>query len=230
MNQMRLMRRPNGTYKRSVPKGSEVLFLDYYFSQDSETKGNATQSALRAGYAETTAITKCNRIIKKYGDASAAVSLNAVGINKPYLAAKLKQIMEKSKDKEILAAVRLSYNLMGEISESGTSVNISGNAPVMVIVGASQSRLKALRQAIPQLSPEQQQIEDEAASAERLAAYKRGELGYIQKHSKANINAKTLPELRAEEESPLPNDALDAERMDSSIVMPPGENGMEGAS
>jgi hypothetical protein len=163
-----------------------MAFLDYFYSKDSETKGNAQKSALRAGYSESVALTKATRIIKRFGDASAGASLNAVGVNKPYLASRLKSVLENGDDKEILAAARLAYTLLGETTGDGGAATNVYNAPVMIIQGMTQSRMKALREAIPQLTAEEKQLADEQESADRLAAFKRGELGFVSKHSKAD--------------------------------------------
>ena len=176
-----------------------MLFLDYYYSQDSATKGNALQSALKAGYSESTANDQAGRIIKRFGIASAATSLNAVGVNKPYLASRIKYVLEKGGDKEILSAARLAYALLGESTDQNQGGNVF-NAPVMIIQGMTNAKLKALREAIPQLSPEQQQALSEQQSAERLEAFRRGELGFVSKHSKADLekdwnrNESNLPE------------------------------------
>lgn len=162
-----------------------MLLLDYYYSKDSETKGNLVQSALKAGYSESTAITKAPRIIKRFGTAGAGESLNAVGVNKPYLAMRIRHVLENGGDKEILSAARLAYALLGEATDSGGSVTNTFNAPTMVIVGASQERIKALRGAIPQLSKEEQERLEDAATQERLEAFKRGEIPLVSRHSVA---------------------------------------------
>src|SRR5260221_4820373 len=108
-----------GSYKGHVDE-REMAFLDAYYSQDSETKSNLVRSALKAGYSESTAVTKASRVIRRFGDAGAASSLTAMGVNKPYLASRIKQVLEEGSDKEIPAADRLAYTLLGEnTAESG---------------------------------------------------------------------------------------------------------------
>jgi len=165
-----------------------MLLLDYYYSKDSETKGNLTQSALKAGYSESTALTKAPRIINRFGMAGAGESLNAVGVNKPYLAMRIRYVLENGGDKEILSAARLAYALLGEITDGGGSVTNTFNAPVMVIAGMTQKRIEALRGAIPQLSKEQQEAADDARTQERLEAFKRGEIPLVSRHSEARMN------------------------------------------
>src|SRR5258708_6282763 len=111
--------------KRTSDLG-EMDFLNYFFGQDSETKDNAKQSALKAGYSESTADTNSARIIKKFGAATASVSLNAVGVNKPYLAARIKHVLEQGGDKEILSAARLAFALLGEATDAsgGGTANV----------------------------------------------------------------------------------------------------------
>lgn len=170
--------------KKNV-RGNEVLFLDAYYSKDSETRGNAVASALKAGYSESTAHDQTARLIKRFGNASAGVSLDALGINKPYLAAKLKELMENGNDKEVLAAVRLSYTLLGESTgEGGQATNVF-NAPVMVIQGMTNKRLESLRTASALPTPEEEQLASEQQSAERLELLRQGKLPPIKSHSKA---------------------------------------------
>lgn len=174
--------------KRGEKDAREIEFLDYYFSDDSETKGNALQSALRAGYSVSTANDQTRRIINRFGAASASVSLNAAGVNKPYLAARIKKVLEKGKDKEIISAARLAFTLLGEsTNEVDRGANVF-NAPVMIIQGMTNQRMKALRGAIPQLSPEEAQRIDEEASAARLEQLRHGELPLLPSKSQADPN------------------------------------------
>lgn len=166
----------------------EIVFLANYYGNDSPTKGNKEQSALAAGYTQSTSEQKALRIIRKYEDCSFRASAKAVGITKPYLAMKLKQILDTGGDKEIIAALRLSLANFGETTDqtAGASGNVF-NAPVMMIVGATPERMKALRGALPQLTREQKEEESDKRGAERLEQLKRGELPELKRHSKAKV-------------------------------------------
>lgn len=132
--------------KRDILDDREVVFLANYYGSDSPTKGNGAQSAIDAGYSELTAHNLYNKLLKKYEDCSFRASGKAVGITKPYLAMRLKQIMEdpKSQGNVVLAAIRLSLANMGETTDSSGSGSVNFNAPTMVIMGATPKRLKAL--------------------------------------------------------------------------------------
>ena len=169
---------------RGLPDNREMLFLEAYYGADSETRGNQVQSAKKAGYTDSVAVTKATRIIKRFGTGSAAQSLNAAGVNKPYLAMRIRYVLETGKSQEILSGARLAYALLGETTdESKGGVNNTYNAPVMVIVGANSERLRALRGAVPQLSKEQQEELDNERCQNRLEALKRGELPQLPSRS-----------------------------------------------
>lgn len=137
-----------GPIDRNKLDNREVSLLANYYAADSQTKGNAQRSAMAAGYGETYANQNALKIIRKYEDCSFRASARAVGITKPYLAMKLKQILElplKDFTKEVIAAMRLSLANFGETTDQGgggANINISGTS--MVIVGATPKRMMAL--------------------------------------------------------------------------------------
>lgn len=132
--------------KRDILDTREVVFLANYYASDSPTKGNGVQSAVKAGYSEITAHNLYVKLLKKYEDCSFRASAKAVGITKPYLAMRLKRILEDpaSKGSEVLSAVRLVLANMGETTDSSGAAALNFNAPTMVIMGATPKRLKAL--------------------------------------------------------------------------------------
>lgn len=153
----------------------EALFLAFYYGEGSKSKGNAVQSMIRAGYEEKTANTGLpQKIIRRFGDLSFAASAKAVGITKPFLAIKLKQILDLSAEehpKEVLAGARLALASFGEATEEGgkPAGNIF-NAPVMIIQGATPEKLKALKGALPQLTEAERREQAEQADWERYRA------------------------------------------------------------
>lgn len=191
-------------YKGTVTE-QQSAFLHYFYSTDSETKFNVKASAMKAGYPEARAERIGTALIKKMGYTGAKYSLEAIGITKPYLATKLKEIMDSAKPKDQIPAIRMSWGLLGETTDGEESKGNTFNAPVMIIQGMTQSRMKALREAIPQLSDEKMEAEENERVAGRLEAFKRGELGFTVRHS------------RAEHETEIPNlDDDDAESPDEA--------------
>lgn len=154
--------------KRDILDTREVNFLANYYAQDSPTKGNGMQSAVKAGYSEATAHNLYEKILKKYEDCSFRASAKAVGITKPYLAMRLKRILEDpdSKGTEVLAAVRLVLANMGETTDSSGSGAMTFNAPTMVILGATPKKLKALTSGVQ--SEEEPVMEETDGSGETV--------------------------------------------------------------
>lgn len=166
----------------------EIVFLGLFYGNDSPTKGKQVDSCIEAGYKPSVALKKSGQIIRKYEDCSFRSSAKAVGITKPYLAMKLRQIMDQGNDKEILAGIRLALANFGEATDQqgGAAAN-TFNAPVMIIQGMTQEKMKALREAIPQLTREQEEDLSNERSAQKLEMLKRGELPPLVK-SKARNN------------------------------------------
>jgi hypothetical protein len=183
-----------GHIRKRAPKNGrlddrEVLFLANFYANDSPTKGKGKDSAVAAGYPETSATHRADIVLKKYGDLSFSVSAKAVGITKPYLAHKLKQIMETGGDKEVLASIRLALANFGEATDQqGGITGNTFNGPTMVIIGASAEKMKALREATPQLTREQLEEQSNQRSAERLEMLKRGELPPLPKKTQSKFH------------------------------------------
>ena len=142
----------------------EAQFLAGYYGMKSETRGDAITSAVHAGFSPSAA----GRLFEKYADLGFQASLKAVGITKPYLAMRAKQLLDLPAEKygkEVTAVLRIMLAQLGEATDQapGAGGNVF-NGPTMVIVGASAERMKALREAAPQLSRE----EKEAAENERV--------------------------------------------------------------
>jgi hypothetical protein len=162
----------------------EAIFLANFYGKDSPTKRNGTESARAAGFPESFCETQWPRILRKFGDRGMKDSLLAVGITKPYIAMKIQYILENGKVAEMIPALRLALVGLGELTDNSAgsvNVNASGSGPVMVIVGATEERMKALKGAIPQLTRAQQEEVSNARSAARLEAFKRGEFPPLEK-------------------------------------------------
>jgi len=199
----------------------ELEFLLAYYGAASTTKGNAERSALAAGYPASVGRHQAGRIIKRFGDASASVSLNAAGVNKPYLAMRIRHVLENGGDKEILAAARLAYALLGESTdERGGGVTVNSTAPVMVVVGASRERIAALRNATPQLSRDElERLENERVDA-KLARLRGGETFVKRPHTKAEPNF-------VEELPPMPGSRPAIEVLNEQVSVSDVESGAD---
>ena len=151
----------------------EIQFLAHYHLADSDTKGQKLESALKAGFGEKRAVEMAERILEKYGDLSFKTSLNAFGVTKPFLAMKIRRILDMNPEesaKDILAAARLGLIGLGESTDQPQQ-NVF-NAPVMMIQGLTASKLNALRKALPQPTPAQLERESEQRAEYRLSLMK----------------------------------------------------------
>jgi hypothetical protein len=201
--------RPNLGRGRWTHDDREEAFLLNFYSDESLTKGNAKQSALEAGYAESTATDKAQRIIKKYNWKQFKQALAACGVNNLMMAMRMRKMIEKGGDKDALGAIRLALANKGEGTDERTgALNINSSGPIMVIVGASQERMKALRGAIPQLTREQQEELENQRVQDRLDQLKRGELPQLPSKSKAEPDAsiQCVEGTVAEGSLPVPNE------------------------
>jgi hypothetical protein len=171
------------------PDIREIEFLENYYGAKSPTKGNGMESAKAAGYSDSVAKKQWPRILNKYADTSFKSSARALGITKPRIAFTIRKVLDLDPEKfpkEVLAASRLFLALEGESTgEGGSNVTVNSTGPTMVIVGATAERIKALRNSTPQPTREQLEEESNRRSAERLEAFKRGELPELKRHSQA---------------------------------------------
>lgn len=155
----------------------EALFLANFYGEKSPTKANGKESALAAGYDETTSQTAWPRILKKFGDNGMKDSLRAVGITKPYLAMKIKHILETAKASDMIPALRMALVGLGESTDnSGGNVNVNATGPVMVIVGATPERMKALKAAAYVPTREEREAAENARVEKRLQLLREGKL------------------------------------------------------
>lgn len=155
----------------------EALFLANFYDDKSPTKGKGEESARAAGFPESFCQTHWTRIMRKFGDGGFRDSLRAVGITKPYLAMKLRHVLDTGDNKEMLPAIRMILANLGETTD--TAAGAGGNVftgPVMVIQGMTQDKLKALRGAVPQLTRAELEEQSNERSARRLELLKQGKL------------------------------------------------------
>lgn len=183
----------------------EALFLANFYGEKSPTKANGKESALAAGYNETTSQTAWPRILKKFGDNGMKDSLRAVGITKPYLAMKIKHILETAKASDMIPALRMALVGLGESTDnSGTNVNVNTTGPVMMIVGATPERMKALKNATPQLSREQEEEIENNRVNHKLQLLREGKLPEFNLTEGGRISRKH-PEILDVETQEIPN-------------------------
>lgn len=181
----------------------EALFLEAYYDAGSKTKGSGVESALAAGYSESVAHTKWPRLLKKFGDGGFKDSLRAVGITKPYLAMKLRHILDHGDDKEQLAAVRMVLSNLGETTDQSQGGN-TFNAPVMVIVGASAERMRALKEATYQPTREELEAQENARVEHKLQLLREGKLPPLGRIADGRVSQKH-PEIIDVEAADVPN-------------------------
>lgn len=166
----------------------EALLLAYY-AEDSPTRGNGEQSAIKVGYPAITARTVASQILKRYDKRKFQDALKAVGVNNLMMAHRVRRMILNGADKDAIAAIRLALAAKGEVTdESRGGVTVNANAPVMVIVGASQERIRALRNAEPQLPREVQEHLSEQRGDAKLALLREGETFVKRPHSKAKVD------------------------------------------
>lgn len=188
----------------------DALFLEAYYGEKSQTKGNGLESALSAGYSESVAHTKWPRILKKFGNGGFKDSLRAVGITKPYLAMKMRHILEHGDDKEQLSAVRMILSNLGETTDQGQGGGNTFNAPVMVIVGASAERMRALKEAAYQPTRKELQEAEDARVEHKLQLLREGKLPPLGTIADGRVSRKH-PEIIDVEAQDVPNlDGSDA--------------------
>jgi len=154
-----------------------LRFMEYYYSEDSETRGNVLNSCLKAGFSKSTGNNSIffNRI-KKYENMSFEQCLKLFGITKPFLASKLRKVMDldpAENAKDMLVGARLCLSVMGEATDQqkGTTVY---NAPVMIIQGATPEKIRALREGSFVPSPEQLERESLERGEKRLKLLRAG--------------------------------------------------------
>ena len=87
---------------------------------------------------------------------STLVCLKEIGVDRPYVAERIKTLLDSEDEKIKLQASRMYLALTAEISnDKAGAVSIVGNAPTMVIIGASRDRIRALREGpVPELPEE----------------------------------------------------------------------------
>lgn len=132
--------RKDRTKEHWTPSAEALLFLEAYVS--GPATGNVRLASQSSGFKEVEAY----RLLRKINLASFAVTMKALGINKPYLAHKLRQAMETGTPREVLAGVKLSLEAFGEVEQkTGKGVMPQTfNAPVMIIHGATSERMARL--------------------------------------------------------------------------------------
>jgi hypothetical protein len=141
-------------YKRHAPDPREIQFLAAYYAKESPSFRQGAESARLAGYAEGSARLQADKILRRYGDLSIGASLKAVGIDNPYLAWNIREIIDNAKDpRDRLAAIKLASVINGDISEGGSKTTINAAGPVMIVQGLPEAGLKRLKRGQVELPP-----------------------------------------------------------------------------
>jgi hypothetical protein len=153
-------------------KEKEGNFLLAYFGKDSTTRHQRGASAIAAGYSAARAVWNANRVLDKYADLSFRECAETIGVTKPQMAVAFREFMQDCKGKDRLQGFRLLLANMGEATDNAMSKQATViNGPVMVIVGATEERMRALCRGsdpVPQLPAERDVIDLEPVEADEM--------------------------------------------------------------
>lgn len=158
----------NKKARHKLVEERERAFLLGYYGKDSATKLDRRASALAAGYTPDRAVWNANRLLDKYRDRGFRECSETVGISSASLAVMFKEILENSEGRDAISSLRLALANRGEATDNkGALSGMTFEGPMMVIVGATPERLKALRRGSnPAPAPEQDVIEVDAVADE----------------------------------------------------------------
>lgn len=138
-------------YSRAVAAEMEMKFLLGFYDEQSPYYGKLAEAAAAAGYQAKNVRFTAQKIIERYSGKSFRESAQILGMTKPYMAAKVRSIIEDedSKPETRLTAIKMLLNNFGEKTEN-TSTTVNVNTPkALVVVGTSQRKIDAMLQ--PQL-------------------------------------------------------------------------------
>ena len=136
--------------KKSRKDPREDIFLGFFFTEG-VTQGLIKESAVAAGYAEDKAEAVGERILAAFDKKPASDSLNAAGVTKPYIALKVKRVLDAVDDNPRYAApaIRLALMVHGETRDGAsggqTTVIAGQGAQILVVQGATADRMKRLK-------------------------------------------------------------------------------------
>jgi hypothetical protein len=159
--------------RHRLSREKEAAFLLAFYRKNSATRLDRRASAITAGYPAGRAVWSANRILDKYTDAPFRDCAETVGITKAQMAVMLAEFMESSEGKEKLSSIRLMMANLGEATDNSGSKQVPVlNMPIMIIQGATNERLEALRRGsnlAPELphSPERDVIDVRAGRRSR---------------------------------------------------------------
>jgi hypothetical protein len=134
-----------GWEARKTPAAGEVFFLDFPLYR---TYQDGKASAIDAGFAEKTASRAAENLLAKYRDFDFKAITQAMGVDRISIGLAIKRILQGGAPRDVLSAARLILANMGELTDSATTQkNVTVNQQrVMVIVGATEERKRALRE------------------------------------------------------------------------------------
>lgn len=127
-----------------MPLAKEFQFLSLYQSPTSPIRGDVGACSKQVGWKDGRTGAG---IIKKYKGISLDKAFTELGVDKLYCALKLKEEIDNPKaGVNRIAAIRLRLACAGEVLESARpTAQIVNTGPVMVIVGATNERMRALK-------------------------------------------------------------------------------------
>jgi hypothetical protein len=156
----------NKKAKHRLAEEKERAFLLGYYGKDSPTKLDRRASALAAGYTLERAVWNANRLLDKYRDRGFREACETVGISAASLAVMFKEILENSEGRDAISSLRLALANRGEVTDHKDAPRgMSFEGPMMVIMGVTPERLRALRRGSNLApAPEQDVIDLEAVA------------------------------------------------------------------
>jgi len=143
----------------------EVLFLIHYFDEAGQFYMQQKEAGLAAGFRPYSVMPDTTAVLERYSAKPFAECIEAVGLNRMYLATKLRAILadKETKSETKIMAMRMLLNNLGEkTADSSTTLNI--NTPkAMVIIGTDPKRIAAMlhpqseipETVTPELTPEE---------------------------------------------------------------------------
>lgn len=135
-----------GRPSNALIRSREAKFMSLFYDETSEFYGKQVEAGRAAGYLGKNVIVATDRIVTKYCGKSFKESVEMLGMTRPYLASRVRCIIESEKTKgEVkLQAIKLLLSNFGEkTGEGSTTVNV--NTPkALVMIGGSQKKLEAM--------------------------------------------------------------------------------------
>jgi hypothetical protein len=141
--------------KKKLVADQEADFLLAFYGKGSPTRLDRRASAISAGYTPRMAMWNANRLLKKYEEAGFRECAETLGITNANLAVMFREVLETSKGKDAISALRLALANRGEATDNRDAprgVTVTG--PTILYVGEIPDSLRNTRKIPPAAQPE----------------------------------------------------------------------------